>query len=81
MIAEVHQEDLCKPTHVIIPQAAEAERMIEIINKNLPAFLYHMLLEADFPDEFAKKLIKEWCKMSFIMQIGRRDQNSHPCCR
>ncbi len=48
MIAEVHQEDLCKPTHIIIPQAKDAERMIGIMNMNLPAFLYHMLLKADF---------------------------------
>jgi hypothetical protein len=62
MIAEVHQVDLCKPTHVIIPQAEEAERMIGMMNKSLPAFLHHMLLEADFPEEFVKKLIKELCE-------------------
>jgi hypothetical protein len=70
MIAEVHQEDFCKPTHVIIPQAKEKERMIGMMNKNLPAFLYHMLLEADFPEEFAKKLIKESCKASLAAEIS-----------
>ncbi len=49
MIVEVHQEDLCKLTHVIIPQVKEAERMIGMMKKNLPAFLHHMLLEVDFP--------------------------------
>jgi hypothetical protein len=33
MIAKVHQEDLCKPTHIIIPQAEEAECMIGMMNK------------------------------------------------
>jgi hypothetical protein len=70
MIAEVHQEDLCKPTHVIIPQAKEAERMIGMMNKNLPAFLHYMLLEVDFPEEFVKKLIKESCKASLVAEIS-----------
>jgi hypothetical protein len=34
MIAEVHQIDLCKPTHVIIPQAKEAERMIGMMTRS-----------------------------------------------
>jgi hypothetical protein len=46
MIAEVHQEDLCKPTHVIVPQTKKAERMIGMMNKNLLAFPYHMLLNS-----------------------------------
>ncbi len=54
MIAEVHQEDLCKPTHIIIPQVEEAERMVSMMNKNLAAFLYHMLLEMDFTEEVVK---------------------------
>ncbi len=70
MIAEVHQEDLCKPTLVIIPQAKEAERMIGMMNKNSPAFLYHMLLEADFPEEFVKKLIKESCQLSLVAEVS-----------
>jgi hypothetical protein len=69
-IAEVHQEDLCKPTHVIIPQAKEAERMIGMMNKNLPAFLYHMLLEVDFPEEFVKKLVKESGKASLVADVS-----------
>jgi hypothetical protein len=56
MIAEVHQEDICTPTHVIIPQAEEAEKMIGMMNKNLPAFLHHMLLEAVFPKKFVNSL-------------------------
>jgi hypothetical protein len=78
MIVEVHQEDICKPTHVNIPQAKEAERKNGMINKNFLAFLFHMFLEVDFPEEFAKKLIKELCKASlgggnFIVQMGWQD--------
>ena len=70
MIAEMHQEDICKWTHIIIPQAKEAERMIGMMNKNLPIFLHHMLLEADFPEEIVKKLIKESCKVSLVAEIS-----------
>jgi hypothetical protein len=66
MIAEVHQEDLCKPTHIIIPQAEEAERMVGMMNKNLAAFLYHMLLEMDFMEEVIKLLIKKSCEVSLV---------------
>ncbi len=69
MIAEVHQEDLCKPTHIIIPQAAEAERIVGMMNNNLVAFLYHMLLEMDFTEEVVKLLIKKSCEVSLVHTV------------
>ena len=69
MIAEVHQEEICRSTYVIVPQTEEAERMIGMMNKNLPAFLYHMLLEIDFTEEIIKKLIKNSCDTSLVAQI------------
>jgi hypothetical protein len=69
MIAEFHQEDLCKLTHVIVPQTKEAERMIGIMSKHLPAFLYHMLLELDFTEDIIKSLLKKSCKASLVADI------------
>jgi hypothetical protein len=69
MIAQVHQEDLCKPTHIIIPQAGEAERMVDMMVKNLAAFLYHMLLEMDFTEEVVKLLIKRSCEASLVHAV------------
>ena len=69
MIAEVHQEDICKPTHIIVPQTEEAERMVGMMNKNLPAFLYHMLLEIDFTEDIVKKLLQTSCETSLVAQI------------
>ena len=69
MIAEVHQEDLCKPTHVITPQTKEAERMIGMMNKNLPAFLYHILLELDVTEDIVKSLLKKSCEESLVADI------------
>ena len=38
-----------KPTHIIIPQAEESEQMVGMMNKNLSASLFHMLMDLDFP--------------------------------
>ena len=76
MIAEAHQEDLCKPTYIIVPQTEEAERMVGMMNKNLPAFLYHMLLEIDFTEDIIKKLLKASCDTSLYAQIPLCKWNS-----
>jgi hypothetical protein len=64
MIAEVHQEGILKPTTIIIPIMAEAERMALMMNKNLPAFLWHMLREHSMPKEFIKDLLGKSCEAS-----------------
>jgi hypothetical protein len=69
IIAEVHQEDFCKPTYVIIPQAEEAEQMIGMMHKNLPAFLSHILTEAGFTDDFIKQLLKRTCEASLVEEV------------
>jgi hypothetical protein len=76
MIAEVHQEEICKPTHVIVPQTEEAERMIGMMNKNLPAFVHHMLLEIDFTKDIINKLLKSSCEASLVAQISQCKWNS-----
>jgi hypothetical protein len=53
-IAEVHQECIMMPTYVVIPNTPKAERMLLMMNKNLPAFLWHMLLEQGLPKEFIR---------------------------
>ncbi len=70
IITEVHQEDICAPMHVIIPHAEEAERMVCMMHKNLPAFfLHHMLLDVGFTNNFIKKFLKKTCKASLVGDI------------
>ncbi len=57
MIAEAHQEDILKPIHIIIPNTPEAERMVGMKNKNLPAFLWHILIEQGLPEDFITGLL------------------------
>ena len=58
-IAEAHQCGISKPTHLIIPTTPEAERMITMTNKNLPAYLYHTLIEHGLPEEFVEDLLSK----------------------
>jgi hypothetical protein len=69
MIAEAHQEDISKPTHIIIPNTKEAERMVGMMSKNLPVFLHHILLEHDCTEEFMKELLKHLCKASMLAEM------------
>jgi hypothetical protein len=69
MIAEVHQEDLWKPVYVVIPQAEEAKWMMGMMHKNLPAFLYYILSDAGFTEEFLQDLLCKTCEASLVAEI------------
>ncbi len=43
--------------------------MVGMMNKNLAAFLYHMLLEMDFTEEVIKLLIGRSCEASFVRAV------------
>ena len=58
-IAEAHQSGISKPTHLIVPNTPEAERMITMMNKNLPTYLYHTLIEHGLPEEFVEDLLSK----------------------
>jgi hypothetical protein len=66
MIAEVHQADISQPMFVIIHDTPKVERMVGMMKKNLPAFLWHMLLEQGLPEQFITDLIKNFCEAYMI---------------
>jgi hypothetical protein len=70
MITEVHQEDLCEPVYVVIPQAEEAERMMGMMHKNLPAFLFHILSDAGFTEEFLQELLQQTREASLVAEVA-----------
>jgi hypothetical protein len=70
IIAEIHQEDLCKPTHMIIPQAEEAERMIGMMQKNPAALLFHVLTDSGFTEDFIKELLKRSFEASLVAEVS-----------
>jgi hypothetical protein len=71
MIPEAHQEDILKPTYIIIPNTPEAERMVGMMNKNLPAFLGHMLTKQGLSDQFIKDLLNQSCEASMLVEVTK----------
>ena len=65
-IAEAQQSGISKPTHLIVPNTPEAERMITMMNKNLPEYLYHTLIEHGLPEEFVEDLLSKLCEATML---------------
>jgi hypothetical protein len=70
-IAEAHQQDLLMPMHLVIPNTPEAEWLIRMMNKNLPAFLSYTLKEQGLPDEFVRELLQRSCKATMLADMHR----------
>jgi hypothetical protein len=70
-IAEAHQQDLSMPTHLVVPNTPEAERLIGMMSKNLPAFLLHTLKEQGLPDEFVNELLQRSCEATMLAEMHR----------
>ncbi len=69
MIAKAHQEGLQMTTYIVIPNTPKAKRMILMMNKNLPAFLWHMLQEHGLPKEFIKDLLQCSCEATMLAKM------------
>ncbi len=70
-IAEAYQQDLSMPTHLVVPNTPEAEHLIGMMNKNLPAFLFHTLKEQGLPDKFINKLLQKLCEATMLADMHR----------
>ena len=70
-IAEAHQSSISKPTHLVVPNTPEAERMINMMNKNLPAYLYHTLIEHGLPEDFVEELLEKSCEATMLAERHR----------
>ncbi len=69
-IAKVHQEGPQLETTCIVPQTLEVERLIATMNKNIDAFLWHMLLKQGLPDNFIQPLFKKACNPVLFIVIS-----------
>ncbi len=70
-IAETHQSGISKPTHIITPNMPEAKQLIGMMNKNLPAFLFHMLQEQGMPNIFIDGLLKNSSEARMLANMSR----------
>ncbi len=69
LIAEAHQADISLPTHIIIPNTPEAECLVGMMNKNLPAFLSNMLKEQGLPDKLIDDILKNLCEATMLAKM------------
>lgn len=65
-IAEVHQKNIQHPTYVVIPNTKDAEVILSMMNRNLPAYLCFTLHELGFPDDFIKSLVERACEAATV---------------
>jgi hypothetical protein len=70
-IAEAHQRSISTPTHLVVPNTPEAERIVNMMNKNLPAYLYHSLIEHGLPQEFVEDLLDHSCEATMLAERHR----------
>ncbi len=72
LIVEVHQASLLVgPVHIIIPNSPEVERMVIMMNKNLPAYVGHVLKDQGLPDSYLLELVKRLCCLVMVAEINQ----------
>ena len=54
VVGEVHQAAAMSPVDVVVGNMEEACKMIETTNKNVAAFLYHVMLEWNMDEEWRR---------------------------
>ena len=71
LIAEVHQlEEIIGPVQVVIPNTPEAERMILMTNKNVPAYVGNVLKDQGMPETFLMELVRKSCCPTQISKMA-----------
>jgi hypothetical protein len=54
----------------VIPNTPEAEQMVLMMNKNIPAFLGNSLRDQGLPEDFLKDLLKRSCCLILFAEMG-----------
>jgi hypothetical protein len=69
-IAEVHQSnEIMEPVQAVIPNTPETERMIVMMNKNVPAYIGNVLKHQGMPESFMMELVKNFCCPTQVFEI------------
>jgi hypothetical protein len=68
LIAEIHQaKEPMAPVQAVVPNTPEAECMIVMMNKNLPAYIGNVLRDQGLPEEFVLELFRQTCCQTTTM--------------
>jgi hypothetical protein len=77
LFAELHQLEEMGPKLAIIPACKEAERIVNMMNKQVAAFLfYYLTMIAALPKKFVKELLKAMCDVRLVVSIDDRKWDS-----
>jgi hypothetical protein len=76
VFVELHQTEEMGPVLAIIPACSEAECLVQMMNKQVGAFLYYFLLDTSLPEVFIKALLKETCDPMLVKEISNCDWDS-----
>ncbi len=68
--AELHQSEELGPVLAIIPACTEAERLVQMMNKQVAAFLFYFLEDASLPEKFVLDLITATCDATLVSKIS-----------
>jgi hypothetical protein len=72
LVTEVHQAStLVGLVHIVNPNTPEAERMAIMMNKNLPAYIGHVLRDQGLSDSFLFELVKQSCCPVMVSEINQ----------
>jgi hypothetical protein len=69
VFAELHQSKELDLVLAIIPACAEAKRLVQMMNKQVAAFLFYFLNDASLPQKFVMYLIKATCDATLVAKI------------
>jgi hypothetical protein len=73
VFAELHQTKELGHILSIIPACKEAERLIQMMNKQVTAFLYYFLKDVALPKKFLRELLCETCNATLVAKIQNCD--------
>ena len=71
LFAEVHQASAMKSVDVVIGNSKEGVAMVEMMNKNISAYLYYFLPTTGMEVEFIKRLVKCTIDPSLAKDINK----------
>ena len=71
LVAEMHQKQEMGDVEAVVPNMPEAETMVEMINKNVVAYLTHYLKDEGMPAMFVTDLLKASCDPSLFHNLTK----------
>jgi hypothetical protein len=76
VFAELHQSEELGPVLAIILACAEAERLVQMMNKQVAAFLFYFMVDASLPEKIVLDLIKATCDATLVPEISECEWDS-----